>query len=167
MGGALSGLLCQTCSWPPNPCPCAPAYPRACICAAAFKRRYHRPRLRRLARCLPSRLRVVMHPVRMTRSGVLPDPVERPSPSPVRVARDAACARGGPYGFRTNCRVSGTLACGVDFARQCGDAALRTALDPRSCSAFAGGAVDRTLRVAWTLTDLTVRHHPDATSVSP
>ncbi len=47
-----------------NPCPCAPADPQDCICAAAVKRRY----LGRLSGPLLDRvdLRVEMHPVRMS-----------------------------------------------------------------------------------------------------
>lgn len=83
-----------------NLCPCAPADPRDCICAAAIKRRY----LGKLSGPLMDRvdLRVQMNPVR---AGAL-STTDGESTARVRervaAARAAAAQRWGPHGFVTN-----------------------------------------------------------------
>jgi magnesium chelatase family protein len=145
-----------------NPCPCAPADPRDCICAAAVKRRY----LGRLSGPLLDRvdLRVEMHPVRMSAFATGED---TESTEQVRhrvtLARDAAAQRWRAYGFRTNVEVSGTL---LRRRFRPGNAAmqpLRTALD-RGLLSVRG--LDRTLRVAWTLADLAGRTAPGRDEVA-
>jgi magnesium chelatase family protein len=111
-----------------NPCPCTPADPRDCICAAAAKRRY----LGRLSGPLLDRvdLRVEMHPVRMRAFAAAEAESTAQVRSRVALARDAAAERWRP---------------------------LRTALE-RGLLSIRGA--DRTLRVAWTLSDLAGRTSP-------
>ncbi|OJZ68013.1 hypothetical protein BRW65_25615 [Mycobacterium paraffinicum] len=132
-----------------NLCPCAPAEPQDCVCAAAAKRRY----LGKLSGPLLDRvdLRVQMHSVR---AGAFSGG-EAESTAQVRQrvtqARAAAAARWSPYGFRTNAEVSGAL---LRRKFRLGNAAmtpLQRALD-RGALSIRG--LDRTLRVAWSLADL-------------
>jgi magnesium chelatase family protein len=144
-----------------NPCPCAPADPRDCICAAAAKRRY----LGRLSGPLMDRvdLRVEMHPVRMRAFAATEAESTAQVRSRVASARDAATQRWRPHGFRTNAEVSGTL---LRRRFRPGDAAmqpLRTALE-RGMLSIRG--VDRTLRVAWTLADFAGRAAPGRDEVA-
>jgi magnesium chelatase family protein len=144
-----------------NPCPCAPADPRDCICPGAVKRRY----LGKLSGPLLDRvdLRVQMDPVR---AGAF-SAVDGESTSQVRhrvtLARDAAAERWRPHGFSTNAEVSGPL---LRRKFRPGDAAmtpLRTAVD-RGLLSLRG--VDRTLRVAWSLADLAGRDLPGLAEVA-
>jgi magnesium chelatase family protein len=144
-----------------NPCPCAPADPRDCMCTGAVKRRY----LGKLSGPLLDRvdLRVQMNPVRAGAFSV----VDGESTSQVRhrvtLARDAAAERWRPHGFRTNAEVSGPL---LRRKFRPGDAAmapLRTAVD-RGLLSIRG--VDRTLRVAWSLADLAGRTLPGRDEVA-
>ncbi len=138
-----------------NPCPCAPADPRDCICKPMEKRRY----LGRLSGPLLDRvdLRVEMHPVRTDAFAA----VEAESTVQVRrrvaQARDAAAERWRPHGFRTNAEVSGTLLRRKFRPASAAMQPLRTALD-RGLLSIRG--VDRSLRVAWTLADLAGRAAP-------
>ena len=144
-----------------NPCPCAPADPRDCICAAAAKRRY----LGKLSGPLLDRvdLRVQMDPVR---AGAF-SAADGESTSQVRrrvaLARGAAAQRWRPHGFRTNAEVSGPL---LRRKFRPGNAAmdpLRSAVD-RGLLSIRG--VDRTLRVAWSLADLAGRASPGLDEVA-
>jgi magnesium chelatase family protein len=144
-----------------NTCPCAPADPRDCICAAAVKRRY----LGRLSGPLLDRvdLRVEMHPVRMSAFATTRAESTEQVRSRVTLARDAALQRWRSSGFRTNAEVSGTL---LRRRFRLGDAAmqpLRRALE-RGLLSVRG--VDRTLRVAWTLADLAGRTSPGRDEVA-
>jgi magnesium chelatase family protein len=144
-----------------NPCPCAPADPRDCICAAAVKRRY----LGRLSGPLLDRvdLRVEMHPVRMSAFATAEPESTTQVRRRVTLARDAAAQRWGAHGCRTNAEVSGTL---LRRRFRLGNDAmlpLRTALD-RGLMSIRG--LDRTLRVAWTLADLAGRTSPGRNEVA-
>lgn len=144
-----------------NPCPCAPADPRDCICAATVKRRY----LGKLSGPLLDRvdLRVEMHPVRAGAfSGADGESTDRVRKR-VAQAREAAAERWRPHGFRTNAEVSGPL---LRRKFRPGNAAmdpLRTALD-RGLLSIRG--LDRALRVAWTLADLAGRASPGLEEVA-
>ncbi|POX89636.1 hypothetical protein C3469_18535 [Mycobacterium kansasii] len=144
-----------------NPCPCAPADPADCICAAAVKRRY----LGKLSGPLLDRvdLRVQMHPVRAgAMSAVDGEPTSQVR-GRVASARDAAAQRWRPHGFATNAEVSGPL---LRRKFRPGNAAmepLRKALD-RGLLSIRG--VDRTLRVAWSLADLAGRVSPSLEDVA-
>lgn len=144
-----------------NPCPCAPADPQDCICAAAVKRRY----LGKLSGPLLDRvdLRVQLHPVR---AGAFADGAAESTlvvRERVAAARAAAADRWKVVGARTNAEVPGpVLRRGFRPSRQA-MAPLRQALD-RGMLSIRG--VDRTLRVAWSLADLAGRGSPELEDVS-
>src|SRR6478736_5379105 len=143
-----------------NPCPCAPADPRDCVCAAAPKRRY----MGKLSGPLLDRvdLRVFMH---REKAGAFAAEAGE-STATVRNrgkgARDAAAERWRKHGVRTNADVSGVLLRRRFRLDADVMAPLRTALD-RGVLSIRG--VDRTLRVAWTLADLHGRTAPGVDEV--
>ncbi len=144
-----------------NLCPCAPADPQDCICAAAAKRRY----LGKLSGPFLDRvdLRVQMHPVR---AGAFSDADGEPTAQVrhrVALARDAAAQRWRPHGFRTNAEVSGALLRRKFRPSNAAMAPLRAALD-RGLLSIRG--LDRTLRVAWSLADLAGRTSPGLEEVA-
>ncbi|WP_232662439.1 YifB family Mg chelatase-like AAA ATPase [Pseudonocardia sp. TRM90224] len=138
-----------------NPCPCAPAHDRDCVCSSLVRRRY----LGRLSGPLLDRvdLRARMFPVT-----ALAATGESESTEVVRTrvlaARAAAQERWAGEGWRTNAEVPGP-ALRSRFALP--GATLRP-LDAglRAGELTARGA-DRALRVAWTLADLAGRDLPD------
>jgi magnesium chelatase family protein len=144
-----------------NLCPCAPADPQDCICAAAAKRRY----LGKLSGPLLDRvdLRVQMHAVR---AGAFSG-ADAESTAQVRdrvaLARQAAAQRWLPYGFRTNAEVSGALLRREFRPSNDTMTPLQKALD-RGLLSIRG--LDRTLRVAWSLTDLAGRSSPGPDEVA-
>jgi magnesium chelatase family protein len=143
-----------------NPCPCAPADPRDCICAPAAKRRY----LGKLSGPLLDRvdLRVQMHPVR---TGALSAEVGESTESVrerVARARAAATERWQQHGVRTNAEVAGSLLRQRYRLNKDAMAPLRLALD-RGLLSIRG--LDRTLRVAWSLADLAGRALPGVEEV--
>lgn len=144
-----------------NPCPCAPADPRDCTCKPMEKRRY----LGRLSGPLLDRvdLRVQMHPVRAGAFSAADGESSAAVRARVADARAAAAARWGPHGFHTNAEVGGAL---LRRKFRLGAAAmtpLRTALD-RGLLSIRGA--NRTLRVAWTLSDLAGRSSPGLDEVA-
>jgi magnesium chelatase family protein len=144
-----------------NPCPCAPSDPRDCICAAGVKRRYQG----KLSGPLLDRvdLHVEMDPVRS--GSIAADHGESTELVRGRVAtaRAAAAERWAPHGVRTNAEVSGALLRRRFRPPQPVMAPLRAALD-RGVLSIRG--VDRTLRVAWTLSDLAGRTAPNLEDVT-
>ena len=144
-----------------NPCPCAPADPRDCICAPAAKRRY----LGKLSGPLLDRvdLRVQMHPVRAGAFSVPDGESTARVRERVAAARMAAVSRWQPHGIGTNAEVSGALLRRKFRPEAAAMAPLRTALD-RGLLSVRG--VDRTLRVAWTLCDLAGRSSPGLDEVT-
>ena len=138
-----------------NPCPCAPADPRDCMCAAALKRRY----LGKLSGPLMDRvdLRVELHRVRSVAIAAHDGESTAAVRERVAAARDAATARWAPHGVRTNAEVSGPLLRRRFRPATSVMAPLRSALD-RGVLSMRG--LDRTLRVAWTLADLAGRTSP-------
>ena len=144
-----------------NPCPCAPADPRDCICAAATKRRY----LGKLSGPLLDRvdLRVQMNPVRAGAISVTDGESTAQVRNRVALARDAAAQRWRPYGFRTNAEVSGALLRRRFRPGQTAMKPLRDALDNGLLSIR---GLDRTLRVAWSLADLAGRTLPGLDEVA-
>lgn len=132
-----------------NPCPCAPAKEVDCTCSPMQRRRY----LGKLSGPLLDRvdLQVRMHTV--TAGAFHPDAAEATPAVRARVAqaRAAAAERWRPHGFTTNAEVTGAVLrkhFRLDTATM---APLRTALD-RGLISIRG--LDRSLRVAWTLSDL-------------
>ncbi|MGH3969739.1 MAG: YifB family Mg chelatase-like AAA ATPase [Mycobacterium sp.] len=138
-----------------NPCPCAPADPQDCICAAAVKRRY----LGRLSGPLLDRvdLRVQLHSVRAAAFSAAEAESTAAVRSRVASARDAAAQRWRSHGFRTNAEVSGAVLRRKFRPANAAMEPLRTALE-RGLLSIRG--VDRTLRVSWTLADLAGRTSP-------
>ncbi|ORV85286.1 hypothetical protein AWC11_20295 [Mycobacterium interjectum] len=144
-----------------NPCPCAPADPRDCVCAAPAKRRY----LGKLSGPLMDRvdLRVQMNPVRAGAISVADGESTAQVRRRVAAARDAAAERWRPHGFRTNAEVSGTLLRRKFRPSNAAMDPLRKALD-RGLLSIRG--LDRTLRVAWSLADLAGRAMPGLDEVA-
>jgi magnesium chelatase family protein len=138
-----------------NPCPCAPANSRDCICAAVVKRRY----LGKLSGPLMDRvdLRVELHPVRSGEINAEDGESTATVRDRVAAARAAAASRWTPHGVRTNAEVSGALLRRRFRPDRAVMAPLRGALDRGELSIR---GVDRTLRVAWTIADLAGRTSP-------
>ena len=144
-----------------NPCPCAPADPKDCICAPMAKRRY----LGKLSGPLLDRvdLRVEMHTARAGAFAVEEGESTAVVRERVACARAVAEERWRPHGIRTNADVSGALLRRKFRPEAAAMERLRTALD-RGLLSIRG--VDRTLRVAWTLADLAGRTSPGVEQVS-
>jgi magnesium chelatase family protein len=143
-----------------NPCPCAPADPKDCLCPAAVKRRY----LGKLSGPLMDRvdLQVELQPVRTTAFTTDDSEPTAAVRERVAAARDAAAQRWKPHGITTNAEVSGMLLRRrYRLSKQVMDP-LRSALE-RGVLSLRG--VDRTLRVAWTLADLGGRTMPNLDDV--
>lgn len=142
-----------------NPCPCAPANPRDCTCPAPVRRRY----LGKLSGPLLDRvdLRVKMHPVSQS---ALSEAAEGTVLVRERVllARERAAQRWSAYGFRVNADAPGPLL-RKEFRPS------RTVMEPLRNAMERGlisvRALDRCLRVAWTLADLGGRDFPGTEDV--
>ena len=143
-----------------NLCPCAPPDPRDCMCGAAERRRYRS----KLSGPLVDRvdLRVEMH---ASRAGTFTDE-EGEASSIVRkrvwAARQASEERWRPHGFTTNAEVSGSLLRRRYRPSPEAMKPLRTAVDHGALSIR---GMDRTVRVAWTLSDLAGRTAPNTEDV--
>lgn len=89
-----------------NPCPCAPAHDRDCICTSIVRRRY----LGRLSGPLLDRvdLRTWMHPVTAL-TGDVPGESTATVRARVLAARAAATERWAAHGWRTNAEVPGPV----------------------------------------------------------
>ena len=138
-----------------NPCPCARIDPRDCMCSSLEKRRY----LGKLSGPLLDRvdLRVQLHAVRagaFTAEDAESSEVVR---GRVAHARAAAAERWRPHGFTTNAEVSGTVLRRRFRLAAAVMAPIKTALE-RGLLSIRG--VDRSLRVAWTISDLAGRTTP-------
>jgi magnesium chelatase family protein len=143
-----------------NPCPCAPADPRDCVCAPKEKRRY----LGKLSGPLLDRvdLRVAMHPIRANAFADAANESTQAVRERVARARAAAADRWRRHGVRTNAEVSGSLLRQRYRLDRPAMDPLRKALD-RGLLSIRG--VDRTLRVAWSLADLAGRNQPGVEEV--
>lgn len=144
-----------------NPCPCAPARERDCVCSSLQRRRY----LGKLSGPLMDRvdLRVQMH---TTKAGAFAaEDVETTAQVRARVARARAAAaeRWRPHGFVTNGEVTGALLRRSFGLGRTAMAPLQTSLD-RGLLSLRG--LDRSVRVAWTLADLAGRTAPTRDDVS-
>lgn len=144
-----------------NPCPCAPARPQDCICSGFVKRRY----LGKLSGPLLDRvdLRVQLHPIPSSAFGAGDGEATAAVCARVAAAREAAAARWAPYGIRTNAEVSGPLLRRRFRPAPPAMAPLRASLDRGELSIR---GLDRTLRVAWTLSDLAGRTSPGLADVT-
>ena len=143
-----------------NPCPCAPAHDRDCVCPSLTRRRY----LGRLSGPLLDRvdLRARMFPV--TALSTVGGAGESTAVVRERVlaARGAAAARWAGHGWRTNAEVPGPVLRTRFALPRRAVRPLEAAL--RSGELTARGA-DRALRLAWTLADLAGRDGPDQEQV--
>jgi magnesium chelatase family protein len=143
-----------------NPCPCAPAHDRDCVCPSLVRRRY----LGKLSGPLLDRvdLRALMYPV--TALSVAGEGGESTAVVRERVlaARAAATDRWAAQGWRCNSDVPGP-ALRTRFALP---GAVVRPLDAglRNGELTARGA-DRALRVAWTVADLRGLARPDRDAV--
>ena len=144
-----------------NPCPCARIDPRDCICTSLERRRY----LGKLSGPLLDRvdLRVQMHTVRA--GAFSPEPAESSEQVRARVghARAAAAERWRPFGFTTNAEVAGAVLRRNFRLGAAAMAPLKSALDLGLLSIR---GVDRSMRVAWSLSDLAGRTTPGVDEVS-
>ncbi len=139
-----------------NPCPCAPAHDRDCVCPSLARRRY----LGRLSGPLLDRVDLRARMLPITALSMAVEQAESTASVRARVlaAREAAMARWNGHGWLTNAEVPGPLlrtrfALPARVVRPL-DLALRAG------EITARGA-DRALRVAWTLADLAGRERPD------
>lgn len=143
-----------------NPCPCAPAHDRDCVCPSLVRRRY----LGRLSGPLLDRvdLRARMYPV--TALSAVDEPAESTATVRARVlaARAAAAARWAEHGWRCNADVPGPALRSL-FALP-GSVVRPLDAGLRSGELTARGA-DRALRVAWTVGDLQGLARPDRDAV--
>jgi magnesium chelatase family protein len=140
-----------------NPCPCAPAHDRDCVCPSMVRRRY----LGRLSGPLLDRVdvRAELNPVmRLAAEGEQQGESTAIARARVLAARDAACDRWRAHGWRTNAEVPGA-ALRTEFRLPlCTVLPLNDAL--RRGELTARGA-DRALRLSWTLADLAGKSRPD------
>lgn len=144
-----------------NPCPCAPADPRDCICKPMVKRHY----LGKLSGPLLDRvdLRVQLNPIRVDAFSAVDGESTAQVRARVASARAAAAARWRPHGVGTNAEISGALLRRRFRPSSTAMTPLRRALD-RGLLSIRG--VDRSLRVAWTLADLAGRTSPGLDDVA-
>jgi magnesium chelatase family protein len=146
-----------------NPCPCGVAKDIECTCTADARRRY----LRRLSGPLLDRidLRIPVAPV--NRADLMTD--DRPNESSstvarrVQTARSAASERWATFGWHTNAEVPGAVLRSRPWRppSKTLDAVDRE-LDRGGLSAR---GVDRVLKLAWTLADLSGRSSPGAEEI--
>ena len=144
-----------------NPCPCAPAHDRDCVCSSLKRRRY----LGRLSGPLLDRVDLRAHMFPITALSAVSGDEESTATVRERVlaARAAAAARWAEQGWRTNAEVPGPVLRTRFALPRNSVRPLESAL--RSGELTARGA-DRALRVAWTLADLAGRDRPDRELVS-
>jgi magnesium chelatase family protein len=144
-----------------NPCPCAPAHDRDCVCPSLKRRRY----LGRLSGPLLDRVDLRAHMFPITALSAVSGDEESTATVRERVlaARAAAAARWAEQGWRTNAEVPGPVLRTRFALPRNSVRPLESAL--RSGELTARGA-DRALRVAWTLADLAGRARPDRELVS-
>jgi magnesium chelatase family protein len=144
-----------------NPCPCARTDPRDCVCSSLDKRRY----LGKLSGPLLDRvdLRVPMH---MVRAGAFaPESAESSEQVRARVAqaRAAAAERWRSFGFNSNAEVTGAV---LRRHFRLGAPAMEPLKRSLARGLLSIRGVDRSLRVAWTLSDLGGRTSPSVEDVS-
>jgi magnesium chelatase family protein len=144
-----------------NPCPCAPAHDRDCICPSRVRRRY----LGRLSGPLLDRvdLRATLAPLTTLGYGTGEwSETTATVAARVRTARAAAEARWADLGLLTNAEVPGTVLRERFRLPRSVVAPLDNALNRGELTAR---GADRALRTAWTLADLAGRDGPDEVMV--
>ena len=144
-----------------NPCPCAPARDRDCICSSLERRRY----LGRLSGPLLDRVDLRARMVPVTALGNHGgEPVETTAAVRARVlaAREAAAERWARHGWRTNAEVPGPVLRG-EFGLP--RAVVRPLEQRMRAGELSARGADRAIRVAWTLADLAGAERPDREAV--
>ncbi|MDQ2707494.1 MAG: YifB family Mg chelatase-like AAA ATPase [Actinomycetota bacterium] len=140
-----------------NPCPCAPAHNRDCLCPPNARRRY----LGRLSGPLLDRvdLRAELHPV-VALSGDELEPGESTATVRARVlaARAAAASRWSEHGWRTNAEVPGPA---LRARFRLPQAVVQPLEDGLLQGQLTARGADRALKLAWTLCDLAGGDRPD------
>ncbi|MFC5952408.1 ATP-binding protein [Pseudonocardia lutea] len=143
-----------------NPCPCAPARDRDCICTSIVRRRY----LGRLSGPLLDRVDLRARMVPVTEIGTAGTVEEDTATVRERVlaARAAAAERWSAHGWRTNAEVPGPA-----LRRTFGlpRAVVRPLEERMRAGELSARGADRALRVAWTLADLAGASSPDREAV--
>ncbi|WP_433503395.1 YifB family Mg chelatase-like AAA ATPase [Pseudonocardia halophobica] len=143
-----------------NPCPCAPARDRDCICTSIVRRRY----LGRLSGPLLDRVDLRARMVPVTEIGGAGEAEEDTATVRARVltARAAAAERWSAHGWRTNAEVPGPA-----LRRTFGlpRAVVRPLEERMRAGELSARGADRALRVAWTLADLAGATSPDRETV--
>lgn len=143
-----------------NPCPCAPARDRDCICTSIVRRRY----LGRLSGPLLDRVDLRARMVPVTEIGGAAAGEEDTATVRARVlaARAAAAERWSAHGWRTNAEVPGPA-----LRRTFGlpRAVVRPLEERMRAGELSARGADRALRVAWTLADLAGATSPDRETV--
>ncbi|HZZ45546.1 MAG TPA: YifB family Mg chelatase-like AAA ATPase [Pseudonocardia sp.] len=140
-----------------NPCPCAPAHDRDCVCPSLVRRRY----LGRLSGPLLDRvdLRADLDPVlQLATEGQEQGETTAVARARVLAARDAALDRWQEHGWRTNAEVPGA-ALRTEF--RLSFSALAPLNDALRRGELTARGADRALRLSWTLADLAGRAQPD------
>lgn len=138
-----------------NPCPCAPAHDRDCVCTSQARRRY----LGRLSGPLLDRvdLRATLLPVTALSTPAGAGETTAAVRARVLAAREAAAQRWAGRGWRTNAEVPGPVL-RAEFPLP------RSVLGPLDAGLRAGRltarGADRALRAAWTIADLAGRGRP-------
>jgi magnesium chelatase family protein len=140
-----------------NPCPCAPAHDRDCICPSSARRRY----LGRLSGPLLDRvdLRAALEPVvALSAADVRPEESTETVRARVLIARVAAAARWADLGWRSNVEVPGPV---LRSRFRLPRSVVRPLDDALRRGEITARGADRALRVAWTLADLAGSDRPD------
>ncbi|BBG00677.1 MULTISPECIES: YifB family Mg chelatase-like AAA ATPase [Pseudonocardia] len=143
-----------------NPCPCAPPVDRDCRCRSDVRRRY----LSRLSGPLLDRvdLRVQMSPVTVLSAAEERGEDTATVRARVLEARATAVERWSADGWRCNAEVPGTVLRSRFRLPPTVLASLEARLEAGELSAR---GVDRAMRVAWTLADLSGAGRPDRADV--
>ena len=145
-----------------NPCPCGAADARDCRCRGGVRDRY----LQRLSGPLLDRVDVCVRTNgnRLARLDRTPASTDSSAVVAARVAeaRDRARHRWMQWGLASNATVPGTV---LRTQRPAEDAAMELLQNRLRCGDVSQRGVDRTLRVAWTLTDLAGAQVPGVAEV--
>lgn len=143
-----------------NPCPCAPARDRDCVCTSTVRRRY----VGRLSGPLMDRVDIRTRMVPSTEIGGPESAGEATAVvrSRVLAARAAAAERWSAHGWRTNAEVPGPA-----LRRTFGlpRSVVRPLEERMRAGDLSARGADRALRVAWTLADLAGATSPDRETI--
>jgi magnesium chelatase family protein len=140
-----------------NPCPCAPARDIDCHCLPNVRRRY----LGRLSGPLLDRVdvRATLQPLlALSGDGLAPGETTAAVRARVLAARAAAAARWAEHGWRTNSEVPGPA---LRTRFRLPSEVVKPLEKALECGQLTARGADRSLRLAWTLSDLAGRDRPD------